>query len=86
MNPTSGSLIVLVTQYSVVYPVSGGKQINVVATVYDKSKDGTTWNGPWNTDVSQRELLDTFSEWEEEFQALLKVRASFPVEPRLTSR
>lgn len=56
------------------YPVSGGKLINVVAGIHDRSKEGTTVEGPWNTEVPQREFFDRFDGWEDEFQALIRVR------------
>lgn len=46
----------------------------MVATTHDKSKDGTTWDGPWNSEVSKQELLDQFQGWEEEFRQVIQVR------------
>jgi salicylate hydroxylase len=57
----------------VVYPISGGKFINFVAAVHDLEKEGAAWEGPWNGEVMQRELLDQFPGWEGEYQALMKV-------------
>ncbi|KAF9449148.1 4-aminobenzoate hydroxylase [Macrolepiota fuliginosa MF-IS2] len=58
-------------KHTVVYPIGGGKLINVVATIHDKSKDGTTLDGPWNSEATQSEFYDQFVGWEEEFQALI---------------
>lgn len=55
------------------YPVSGGRFINVVAIVHDTSKDTKVWEGPWKVDVSQTELLEQYAGWDEEVQALLHV-------------
>lgn len=58
-------------KHAVVYPVSGGKYVNVVAAVHDKSKQGTTWEGQLHQEVSQSEFYDRFVGWEEEFQTLI---------------
>ncbi|KAF9449147.1 4-aminobenzoate hydroxylase [Macrolepiota fuliginosa MF-IS2] len=59
------------SRYAVVYPVSGGKFINVVAIVHDKSKDTNVWEGPWKVDVPQTELFEQYAGWDEEIQALI---------------
>ncbi|KXN92058.1 Salicylate hydroxylase [Leucoagaricus sp. SymC.cos] len=59
-------------QHPVVYPISSGSFLNVVAVVHDKSKEGTTWVRPWNQEVTQNELFDEFSSWEKEFQVLIR--------------
>ncbi|KAF5353974.1 hypothetical protein D9756_007014 [Leucocoprinus leucothites] len=61
-------------KHTVVYPISGGRFINVVAAVHDLSKDGASWDGnrPWNEAVPQRELMDHFEGWDEEYQTLIK--------------
>ncbi len=58
------------------YPISGGKLVNVVAAIHDKSKEGKILEGPWNIAVTQRELYDHFNGWEDEFQALVRVRGT----------
>jgi hypothetical protein len=60
-------------QYSVVYPVSGGRGVNIVATVFDKSKENTVRECPWQTEATEEEFAEAFSGWEDEFQALIKV-------------
>ncbi|KXN91574.1 Salicylate hydroxylase, partial [Leucoagaricus sp. SymC.cos] len=59
-------------KHTVVYPISSGRFLNVVAVVHDKSKEGMTWEGPWNQEVTQDEFFGKFSGWEEEFQALIR--------------
>ncbi|KXN83799.1 Salicylate hydroxylase [Leucoagaricus sp. SymC.cos] len=59
-------------KHAVVYPISGGKLINIVATVHDRSKEGTVYEGTGNQEVTQSEFFSHFSGWEEEFQALLR--------------
>ncbi|KAJ3565484.1 hypothetical protein NP233_g7603 [Leucocoprinus birnbaumii] len=58
-------------KHTVVYPISGGKYVNVVAAVHDNSKEGTVWEGEWKQDVSQDEFYSRFSGWEEEYQTLI---------------
>lgn len=58
-------------QYAVVYPVQGGKFINVVAIMHDMSRK--TWEGPWRTDVPQSELLEKYAGWDDEVEALMRV-------------
>jgi salicylate hydroxylase len=62
-------------KHAVVYPISSGRYINVVAAVHNLSEEGKPWEcgRPWNTDVTQGEFLSQFEGWEEEFQALMKV-------------
>ncbi|KAF9449151.1 4-aminobenzoate hydroxylase [Macrolepiota fuliginosa MF-IS2] len=60
------------SRYTVMYPVSGGNFINVVAIVHDTSKDTTVWKGPWKTDVTQAEFFEQYTGWDEEVQALIR--------------
>lgn len=59
-----------------VYPISGGKCINVVAVVHNSSKEGTRWKGWSNVPVDRAEFLSHFKGWEEELQALIYVRSA----------
>jgi salicylate hydroxylase len=60
-------------QHLVVYPVSQGRLINIVAFTSQPSKESTIFPGAAVTDVSKEELMSTYFGWEEEVQALLKV-------------
>ena len=50
--------------------------MNVVATTFDKSKENTVLEGPWQVQATEEEFAEAFSGWEEEFQALIKVYSS----------
>lgn len=63
-------------QHVVVYPVSGGKYINVVAVVHEVFKEGTEWTGPSSVQVDQAEFLNCFEGWEEDLRALIYVRST----------
>lgn len=58
------------------YPVSGGKFVNVVAIVHDTSKNTNVWEGPWRVDVTQEEFLQMYEGWDEEVLALIRVRST----------
>ena len=47
--------------------------MNVVATTFDKSKENTVLEGPWQVQTTEEEFAEAFSGWEDEFQALIKV-------------
>lgn len=68
----TSSLYISKNKYSVVYPVSGGRGVNVVATTFDKSKENTVLEGPWQVQATEEEFAEAFSGWEDEFQALIK--------------
>ncbi|KAJ3573489.1 hypothetical protein NP233_g2406 [Leucocoprinus birnbaumii] len=60
-------------KHTVVYPISGGKFINVVAAIHNWSKEGTEWDGnrPLNEEVPQQEFLKHFESWEDEYKVLI---------------
>jgi salicylate hydroxylase len=60
----------------VVYPISSGKLINVAAFHAKDELAGTTFPGPWVSQVNNQELLDAYAGWESELQAILKVNFS----------
>ncbi|KAF7760112.1 hypothetical protein Agabi119p4_10788 [Agaricus bisporus var. burnettii] len=66
-----GIMYVGKSKHVVVYPVSGGKYINVVAVVHEVFKEGTEWTGPSSVQVEQAEFLSCFEGWEEELRALI---------------
>jgi salicylate hydroxylase len=55
------------------YPVSGGKFVNVVAILRDNLENTKVWEGPWKVDVTQEEFLEVYKGFEEELLALLRV-------------
>ncbi|XP_006456259.1 4-aminobenzoate hydroxylase [Agaricus bisporus var. bisporus H97] len=58
--------------YAVVYPVSNGKFINVVAIVHDNPTNSTVWPGPWRMDVTQSEFFEVYKGWDEEVLDLIR--------------
>lgn len=65
-----------IEQHVVVYTISRSL-VNVAAFVTDPSKEGTPCeNVPVGGDNVKEELLELFTEWEEEVQVLLRVRFS----------
>ena len=65
------------TQHLVVYPVSQGRALNVVACVTDPLKRNIIHDGPSTEMATQEEVMSAFKGWEEEVQALLKVVCFF---------
>ncbi|EKM77827.1 hypothetical protein AGABI1DRAFT_115067 [Agaricus bisporus var. burnettii JB137-S8] len=59
------------TRYVTIYPVSGGKFINVVAIARDTSNDTGVWKGPWKVEVTQEEFFHTYQGFDEEVLALI---------------
>ncbi|TDL26047.1 salicylate hydroxylase, partial [Rickenella mellea] len=57
----------------IVYPVSQGRAINLVAYVYDPGQKGALFSDPWVTPVLAAELLAHFDGWEPELIALLEL-------------
>ncbi|KXN86474.1 Salicylate hydroxylase [Leucoagaricus sp. SymC.cos] len=68
----TSTLYISKNKYSVVYPVSGGRGVNIVATIFDKEKENTVREGPWQAEATQEEFAEAFAGWEDEFQALIK--------------
>ncbi|XP_006456323.1 hypothetical protein AGABI2DRAFT_239564 [Agaricus bisporus var. bisporus H97] len=59
------------TRYVTMYPVSGGKFINVVAVTRDTSNNTGVWEGPWKVEVTQEELFRAYQGFDEEVLALI---------------
>ncbi|KZT25301.1 FAD/NAD(P)-binding domain-containing protein [Neolentinus lepideus HHB14362 ss-1] len=59
-------------KHIVAYPISQGRLINCVPFSTVVGGEGTTFNGKWVADVSTQEVIDCFSNFEEEAQALTK--------------
>ena len=63
-------------QHLIVYPISLGKLINVVAFCSWPDKEGTKWEGKTVEECTQAELFAQYEGWEPEVQHLLQVRCS----------
>ncbi|KAF8586521.1 FAD/NAD-binding domain-containing protein [Ramaria rubella] len=59
-------------KHIVSYLISQGSVVNVVAFTSQPEKEGTSFEGPWMTEVPTRELLDCYENWEPEVISLLK--------------
>lgn len=63
-------------QHLVVFPILKGQKINVVAFCSEPTKEGTVFSEnphDWVANVTQEELLQQYSGWEDEVISLLKV-------------
>ncbi|PFH51267.1 hypothetical protein AMATHDRAFT_142975, partial [Amanita thiersii Skay4041] len=60
------------SKHIVVYPVSHGKLINVVACAHDRTKEETPYDGVSVLQVTHEEMLSKFDNWEPEVRALLE--------------
>jgi salicylate hydroxylase len=56
-------------------PVEGGKIMNVVAFVSDRSQspDERVWNGPWVKPVDHETVLNDFADWNQQALNILEV-------------
>lgn len=64
-------------QHLIIFPISKGSKINVVAFCSDPSKEGTQYSEDpkdWVVDVPKEELLQQYKGWEQEVVDLLEVR------------
>ncbi|TFK48371.1 FAD/NAD(P)-binding domain-containing protein [Heliocybe sulcata] len=59
-------------KHLVAYPIAQGRLINLVPFYTVAGGEGTTFEGKWVTDVSKEEVIDSFSNIEEEAQVLTK--------------
>ncbi|KAL5499135.1 hypothetical protein ACEPAH_1653 [Sanghuangporus vaninii] len=57
-------------KHVIVYPVTKGKLINVVAFVSQPEREGTLYNDPWVTSREKSEVVAAFKGWETEVQQL----------------
>lgn len=55
------------------YPISGGKFVNVVAILRENVETTKAWEGPWRINVTQDEFLEVYKGFEEELLAVLRV-------------
>ena len=61
-----------------IYPISGGRIINVAAVVHDDGQEGTIYEGPWTSTVEGGEWVRRFSGWEPNVQEITKVGVFTP--------
>ncbi|KIK66771.1 hypothetical protein GYMLUDRAFT_37901 [Collybiopsis luxurians FD-317 M1] len=59
-------------QHIVAYPISHGQLINVAAFTFDIEAEGKPYHGPGIKPVTNEEIVDAFSGWEDEVVQLLK--------------
>nr|VWP01621.1 Uncharacterized protein [Ganoderma boninense] len=62
----------------VLYPISGGKFINVLAAKYTPGGDGTVYDGPWSEPVTVEAVAKEFEGWGPKALGMIKaVQAPF---------
>jgi len=59
-------------KHIVTFPISQGQVINVVIFIHNGDAFGTSFKGDWVMDVSEKEVLDQFEEWEVHARTLVK--------------
>ncbi|KAL0948100.1 hypothetical protein HGRIS_010717 [Hohenbuehelia grisea] len=59
-------------KHLIVYPISQGRLVNVVAFCSDRSLEGTTYKGPWVNDTPTNEFASNYASWEEEVRVLVE--------------
>lgn len=59
-----------------VFPISQGQQVNVVAFVSQPEKEGSFYDKPWVHDANKDTLYAEYEGWEDEVQQLLQVCVS----------
>lgn len=57
----------------VTFPISQGRLLNVVIFCRTGDALGTSYEGRWVMDVSEKEILNQFEDWEVRARALAKV-------------
>ncbi|KAJ8461949.1 hypothetical protein ONZ45_g18110 [Pleurotus djamor] len=60
-------------KHLIVYPISQGNLVNVVAFASDPNREDTPFNGPWVTNADKDEMYRNYAAWEDEVQVLLKL-------------
>ncbi|KAG9225559.1 hypothetical protein CCMSSC00406_0003062 [Pleurotus cornucopiae] len=59
-------------KHLIVYPISQGRFVNVVAFCSDPKTEGTVYDKPWTRVAEKDELLKQYETWETEVKVLLK--------------
>ncbi|KAF9228173.1 FAD/NAD(P)-binding domain-containing protein [Gyrodon lividus] len=70
--PTELTLHLGKNKHIVTYPISQGRLLNVVIFRQDYHAFGKSFEGHWVVDVSEKEILDTYEDWEPRARALVK--------------
>ena len=60
-----------------IYPIAGGRLINIAAFRSHYDHENTPFDGPWVQDVGSAEVTQDFAQWEPEVRALLDVSFHF---------
>ncbi|PAV19849.1 FAD NAD(P)-binding domain-containing [Pyrrhoderma noxium] len=77
LNPSHRTLYSAVNyggkdKHIVVFPISQGQQVNVVAFVSQPEKEGSFYDKPWVHDANKDTLYAEYEGWEDEVQQLLQ--------------
>lgn len=64
---------ILYAQNIAAYPISQGRILNVAASITNRELEGTTYEGPWTTEVSQEEVRKEYVGWEPEVEETVQV-------------
>ena len=61
------------------FPISGGRLINLCADEFHPHEEGTQFDGPWVADVDPLYVQSLFHGWEKEVSDIVQV-SSLPLE------
>lgn len=64
---------ILYVQNIAAYPISQGRILNVAASITNRELEGTIYEGPWTTEVSQEEVRKEYVGWEPEVEEIVQV-------------
>lgn len=64
---------ILCVQNIAAYPISQGRILNVAASITNREQEGTIYEGPWTTEVSQEEVRKEYVGWEPEVEEIMQV-------------
>ncbi|KAF8438427.1 hypothetical protein L210DRAFT_3543852 [Boletus edulis BED1] len=70
--PTGLTMHLGKNKHIVAYPISQGQMINVVLFLHNCDTFGAPYEGHWVMEVSEKEILDQFEDWELHSKALAK--------------
>ncbi|KAF9239489.1 hypothetical protein BU15DRAFT_61993 [Melanogaster broomeanus] len=69
--PTELTLYLGKKKHIVAFPISQGQSLNVAIFCHDPDAFGTPFEGRWVVDVSEKEILDLYRDWEPQARALV---------------